>query len=252
MLRKLVPLQILLQRPLQASGAAGIGSRSTSRGVLLRIGLLVVCSFSTGVAAPPREGDDGWKRLQPTAEGATWVPSQFGGDGPVEIRDDVVKLGRGDPLTGVRYTGDFPREDYEIRLEARRTSGIDFFCGLTFPVGDERCSLILGGWAGFLSGFSTIDGYDASENETTREGHYEDGRWYKIRLRVTKERLTAYVDGERLFDVPRSGHAFDIRPEVTPSLPLGVAVYQSEAEFRNFRYRRLDEPNPKPGNDDGK
>ena len=36
--------------------------------------------------------------------------------------------------------------DYELRLEAKRVEGGDFFCGLTFPVGKEYCTLILGGW----------------------------------------------------------------------------------------------------------
>lgn len=238
--------------PLPEHKARYSGEPGRLLAVAVTAAFLMLSATVALAAQPEQKNESGWKRLQPTADGETWVPSQFGGDGPIEIGRDVVKLGRGDPLTGVRYPGDFPRENYEIRLEARRTEGIDFFCGLTFPVGDERCSLILGGWAGFLSGFSTIDGFDASENETTREGHYDNDRWYKIRVRVTEERVTGYVDGEKLFDAPREGHSFDVRAEVIPSLPLGVAVFQSDAEFRNFRYRRLDGADSRTGNDDGK
>src|SRR5690606_15348331 len=100
-----------------------------------------------------------WQTLEIRPDGS-WVECRFGGDGPIEIKDSVISLGFGDPLTGVRWEGEFPKLDYEIELEARRTGGFDFFCGLTLPVGDQRCSLILGGWGGSLIGISSIDGLD--------------------------------------------------------------------------------------------
>ena len=73
----------------------------------------------------------------------------------------------GSSMTGVTYQGkDLPRTDYEIRLEAQRIDGTDFFCGLTFPVHDAHLSLIVGGWGGSLVGLSSLDGKDASRNET--------------------------------------------------------------------------------------
>ena len=59
-------------------------------------------------------------------------------------------------------TADFPREDYEVSLEARRLEGTDFFCGLTFPVGKEPCTLIIGGWGGTTVGLSNVDDYSAA------------------------------------------------------------------------------------------
>lgn len=81
-----------------------------------------------------------------------WEECQFGGDGPVSISDDLITLGVGDPITGVRWTGDFPKNNYEIRLEARRVEGFDFFSAITLPVGDQHCSVILGGWGGSVTG----------------------------------------------------------------------------------------------------
>ena len=70
-----------------------------------------------------------------------------------------------------------------------RVEGSDFFVGLTFPVRDSHASLIVGGWAGSVVGISSIDGRDASENETTEVMKFKNGQWYKFRLRVRADRL---------------------------------------------------------------
>ena len=70
-----------------------------------------------------------------------------------------------------------PRINYEVKLEARREEGSDFFCRLTFPVNDSFCALILGGWGGTVVGLSTIDGLDASEKETSRLMNFDLNKW---------------------------------------------------------------------------
>ncbi|WP_164104135.1 3-keto-disaccharide hydrolase [Candidatus Laterigemmans baculatus] len=181
---------------------------------------------------------ENWQRV-PTADEAQWEVCRFGGDGDVVLESQVIKLGVGDPLTGVICTAALPRDNYELELESRRTSGFDFFCGLTFPVGEGQCSLILGGWAGGIAGLSSIDGEDASENPTKRLMHFDNDRWYRVRIRVDADAVQAWVDGKQIVNQPRQGHTFDIRPEMDPSLPLGVAAFQCDAELRNFRWRKL-------------
>ena len=83
----------------------------------------------------------------------------------------------GDPFTGLNWTNTFPEANYEITMEAMRLSGSDFFCGLTVPVGTNFCSLIVGGWGGSLFGISSIDGMDASENETTKFQNYRQANF---------------------------------------------------------------------------
>ena len=107
----------------------------------------------------------------------------------------------GNPFTGVNWTNDFPKMNYEVAFDAMRVMGSDFFCGLTVPVGESFCSLIVGGWGGTLVGISSLDGMDASENETTKFVSFETGRWYRIRLRVTEKKLQAWIDQEKLVDV---------------------------------------------------
>lgn len=182
-----------------------------------------------------------WKSLE-IREGAKWVPSIFGGDGEIKLADGVISLGFGDPLTGVRWEGDFPKQNYEISLEARRTNGFDFFCGLTLPSGDQRFSLVLGGWGGSLVGISSIGGMDAANNETMLIREFEQNRWYKIRMRVTDKKLVAWLDDDEIIEFERDERPLDIRAELEESTPVGIAAFQCESEIRNVRVRELTAP----------
>lgn len=180
--------------------------------------------------------DDGpeWKAMK-----SKWAECHFGGDGPIEIGKQVTKIGMGDPMSGVRWEGKFPTDNYEMRLEARRTDGFDFFCGVTFPIGKKSCSLVLGGWGGGVLGISSIDGEDASSNETTQFMTFKNDQWYKIRIQVLPKTLKCWVEGKLMVEVEREDHDFDIRIEMDPALPVGIANYQCDSEIRNVEMRDL-------------
>jgi hypothetical protein len=148
-------------------------------------------------------------------------------------------MAQGETGTGITYAKDIPREDYEIELDAMRVEDNDFFCGLTFPVGKDPISLILGGWNGSVTGLSCLEGMDASENETTQSIEYENGRWYHVRVRVTKARITAWLDDEKIIAVDRKERQISIRMEVQPSVPLGIATWRTHGAAKNIRIRRL-------------
>ncbi len=204
----------------------------------------------SGGTAKPLEtaAEPNWTPLDIRAEGS-WVQSLFGGDGEMKIADGVISLGFGDPLTGVRWEGDFPRQQYEISLEARRTAGFDFFCGLTVPVGKERCTLVLGGWGGSLVGLSSIGGEDAAHNETMLIREFEQNRWYQVRMRVTEKRLSVWLDREEIIDFERDDRPLDIRAEMEQSTPLGIAAFQCESQIRNVRYRKIEAADGKDTSD---
>jgi hypothetical protein len=150
-------------------------------------------------------------------------------------------MAMGSCMTGITWTGPVVRTNYEITLEAMRVAGNDFFCGLTFPVGERPCTLVLGGWGGSVCGLSSIDYYDASENPTTRIVSFETGKWYFVRLRVTPDRIQAWLDGEDLVDFETTGHKIGIRMEVEESQPLGIATWNTAGAVRNIKVRRLPE-----------
>ena len=169
-----------------------------------------------------------------------WEETPFGGEGLVQVRDGQIVMEFGEPLTGITKRGPVPRMGYEVRLEAMRLAGSDFFCGLTFPVGKESCSLILGGWGGTTVGLSNIDEQDASGNETTQYIRFEDRRWYAVRVRVTEARITAWLDDRQIIDVATAGKSIGIRPEVDLSRPLGIAAYRTRAAIRGIEIRTLE------------
>jgi len=168
-----------------------------------------------------------------------WKVTDFGGQGDVYVKDGAIYLEMGSYTTGITWAGPVVRMNYEIALEATRVEGNDFFCALTFPVEKNPCTLVLGGWGGSVCGLSNIDYYDAAENETTRILGFENGQWYRVRLRVVPNRIQAWVDGEELVNIDTTGRNIDIRPEVDLSQPLGVATWVTTGAVRNIRLKKL-------------
>jgi hypothetical protein len=146
-------------------------------------------------------------------------------------------------MTGIKWIGQkLPTVNYEVTFETRRKKGTDFFCGMTFPVKDSHCSLILGGWGGSLTGLSSLDDFDASENQTTDSMDFKQGQWYKVRLRVTDEKIEAWVDDRKIVrDVQIANHKISLRWEMELMPPFGFATYYTQGGFRKIVIRKLDE-----------
>ena len=98
----------------------------------------------------------------------------------------VLLLGPGEPFSIVKYEGKqpLPVDNYEVRWEAMRVDGSDFFAALTFPVGSaEQCATFVnGGWGGWVTGVSSLNDLFANENETTGSVEFQQGRWYEFTL----------------------------------------------------------------------
>ncbi len=178
------------------------------------------------------------------ASATTWHEAPFGGSGGVEIVDGALRLHAGSPMTGIVWSAPpLPSMGYELEVEAARRSGSDFFCGLTFPVGDCCLTLVLGGWGGATCGLSCLDGNDASSNETATYRGFQRGRRYRARVRVEPGRVRAWIDdgsgSATLADVATDGRRLSLRPEVLPCVPLGIATYATEGEITSVRWRRF-------------
>ena len=197
-----------------------------------------------GAAQPPApfEGE-GWQAMFDRESLKGWRETPFAGHGEVHCQAGVIVLSMGDPFTGINWTNDFPKVNYEVAFDAMRLMGSDFFCGLTVPVGTNCCSLIVGGWGGSLVGISSLDGMDASENETTKFTSFESGRWYRIRLRVTEKKIEAWIDKEKLVDVATADRRISVRPgDIELSQPFGLAAWQTSAAMREVKFRRVTGP----------
>jgi len=168
-----------------------------------------------------------------------WEAVNFGLQGPVSVKKGEIILEMGDGATGITWEKYLPAGDYRISLDAKRVAGNDFFCGLTFPVDDEFCTLIIGGWGGSLVGISSIDGRDASDNETTRWMNLEDKRWYHITLEVAGGKIKAMIDDQVVVDFTKGNHRLSVRPEVSLNIPLGFATWHTTAALKNIRLEEI-------------
>lgn len=179
---------------------------------------------------------------------ANWKSTDFGDEGKVHVKDGVLVLEKGKKMTGITYAGkDFPKMDYEVSLEARRTAGRDFFATTTFPVGDSFCSFVVGGWGGKTVGLSNVDFSNASENETSKSKEFKDGQWYQIRIRVTKKKIQTWIDKVKMVDLDTTDRRIDIRIECRPCRPFGVATWDTVGEVRSIQLRGLSEAEKKAG-----
>ncbi len=135
-----------------------------------------------GVASTVRAQTTGEPAWEPLFDGKTltnWQSTKFVAEGAVKVESGQIVMEAGRPMTGITWAGaKLPTTSYEIALQAMRVDGRDFFAGITFPVADSYCSLILGGWGGTVVGLSSINGQDASENDTSQSVTFESGRWY--------------------------------------------------------------------------
>ena len=172
-----------------------------------------------------------------------WQTTQFGGEGDVFVDEEGnLELGFGAVITWVNLKGGVPAtSNYEISLEAMKLDGNDFFLALTFPVKDSHATFVVGGWGGGVVGISSVDDLNASENETMNIEGFEKDVWHKIRVRVTNNKLQAWIGEDQKVDLELEGRKISLLPgDIELSVPIGIAAYQTRARYRNIIWRNLD------------
>jgi len=103
---------------------------------------------------------------------------------------------------------------------------------------------VTGGWGGDIVGLSSIDGWDASDNETRSYFNFQNGRWYAFRLRVTPERIRAWIDEQPVINVGIAGRSIGLRPgDIKLSAPFGFASYGTTGVLRKIEYRLIPSAN---------
>ena len=194
-----------------------------------------------------------------------WAVSNFEADRKAEIRDGCIILGRDDLAMGIKYIKPFPKSDYEIMYQAKRMKGYNFFGAITFPVKESFCSFINGGWNGTVFGLSSINDYDASENETTAFYDFTDSQWYQFHLCVVDDRILVWFypvveEGKNIeaaeentqavseiqketekpkIDLLLENKRISNRIDVEYFQPLGFSTWYTEGHIRDIKYRKL-------------
>lgn len=203
---------------------------------------LVCCASLSGFAADAPKGDavvifDG-KSL------TDWETVDTGGSGEVTLEDGQMIIKQGEGVSGTVYkkAKDLPLQNYEITLDAMRLMGVDFFVGLTFPVGDlKTClTLVMGGWGGSVTGISSIDNMDASENNTSSYQKYVDNKWYHVKVRITPKDIHVWVDDKEIINAEIEGKKLGVRPGPIESyLPLSFTTYQTTSAIKNVKVTKI-------------
>jgi hypothetical protein len=159
--------------------------------------------------------------------------------GRVYVKEAQLVLEKGNPFTGLQWTGKFPPVDYEVSLDAMRIDGDDFFCSMVFPVDKQNCSVTFGGWGGSIVGLTNIDGEPAVENETCIDKDFKNNQWYHLRFRVTRSKIEVWIDKEKLVDFAYKDRKLTTRWEQEPILPFGLSSYRTTAAVRNVTLRQV-------------
>jgi hypothetical protein len=120
-----------------------------------------------------------------------------------------------------------------------KVDGNDFFCGIVFPVGKETCSFVAGGWGGGVTGLSSVDHMNASENETASDQNYAKNKWYTFRLRVTPAKIEVWWDAKQVINLELANRQISVHPAVDAAAPLGLTTYETTSLFRNLRIKPL-------------
>jgi hypothetical protein len=192
-------------------------------------------SFAEEKEAPAAE----WKSLFDGKALGDWKSVDFGGEGEVAVKEGAIQLPAGNDMTGIVWTKEFPKTNYELRWEATKVSGTDFFAAATFPVAEKHCTFVNGGWGGGLIGLSSLDGFDASENQTSGVFSFEKGKAYAFRVRVTPGRIGVWIDDKQVIDEGIEGKAIGVRWEMESCRPLGFASYATHGAVKKIEYREI-------------
>jgi hypothetical protein len=188
-----------------------------------------------------------WKPLFDGKSLDGWKKSYDRGSGKLEVKDGAIVMHAGEKMTGATYAKtDFPKTDYEVAFEGKRVEGRDFFATTTFPVGDSFCSLVVGGWGGMVTGISSLNGADASENETTGSMEFKTDQWYKVRIRVTPQKIEAWIGDEKAVDVELKGRKVSTRIECEECQPFGFCTWDTTGAVRDIKVRKLTDAEKKP------
>lgn len=207
---------------------------------LILLSVLIAGCGGAQTAPPEASTADAGRSLFDGKSLGSWKTVEFGGQGEVTIENGGIKVAEGATLSGIQWTGDkLPRTNYEFSLEAMKLDGTDFFCGIVFPVGKDTCSFVAGGWGGGVTGLSSVDHMNASENETATDQTYAKNRWYTIRVRVTPALIEVYLDTKVVVHLELANRQISVHPAVEMAAPLGITNYQTSSLFRNIRIKPI-------------
>ncbi len=162
------------------------------------------------------------------------------------VEKGEITLLTGLPMTGCKFAAwselGLPGTGYRIHYEALRVEGEDSFGMCTFPVSSHEghATFVIGGWGGTLTGISSIDFKDASENSTRAEQRFENGVWQRARIEVRPEDIQAWVNDKLVVNVSIKGRKVGLRQGfIDHCVPFGFATWNTTGKVRRVVVENL-------------
>jgi len=122
--------------------------------------------------------------------------------------------------------GDFTWKDYDFSCEAKKVGGFGEM-GIVYRVTNTgRGEFILGRWGGIFESAGAVDLEGYRRLLDRNAGKVQDGRWYKLGVRIRGTRFQCFVDDKLAFDFDDPKH---------PQGGVGVRTWSTLVRFRNFR-----------------
>lgn len=124
------------------------------------------------------------------------------------------------------FAGDPSWTDYEFSLQARKTAGAEGFL-IIFRAANERNFYWwnLGGWGNVRHALEVQTDSGRHITGPQPEGHIELDRWYDIRVRVEKDHIQGWLDGDKLLDLRDTTHVHG---------GVGLGTWATAAQFRHI------------------
>ncbi len=210
--------------------------------VALFLSLIVLLLGLTGChrSPVPSSAPQRWDLLD-EKNALRWQPAGIPDEGKVMVEKEDITLLTGLPMTGCKFEAwselGLPGTSYRIHYEAQRVEGEDIFGMCTFPVSshETHATLVIGGWGGTLTGISSIDFKDASENSTRAEQRFENGVWHRVRIEVRPEDIQAWVNDKLVVNVSIKGRKVSLRPGfIDHCVPFGFATWNTTGKVRGI------------------
>ncbi len=142
--------------------------------------------------------------------------------------------------------GSAPKGSYRLETQFTRLRG--HCVAVMFPAGKTAGLLVVGGWAGKVSGIAYINGRDADRNATTRDGKFSSHSKHSLELVVRlldgdRVRIAVRLDGKPYLNW--EGNRSALRPDRAWRLrragAIGIGSYNTSLVFHHCRLQKLDE-----------
>lgn len=199
--------------------------------------LAVLCIVSCRPAAPTPSLTK-WSLLE-SGQTTAWQQAGIPDEGVISIKDSELTLPTGQPMTGAKFanwaSAGMPDTNYTISYEAMRLDGRDIFGMCTFPVGSHQshATFVIGGWGGTVTGISSIEFLDASENQTRAEQVFENNRWYRVRIEVRPDDLRVWINDRPVVNASIKGKKVTLRHgDIDRCIPFGFATWNTTGKVR--------------------